>query len=73
VNSTVSALPLNRKFGKVNGTTSRTFNVYIFESKLTLSLLYSLSLGLSIPTIALRLFLFYGRNQVASAITGGFL
>lgn len=57
----------------VDGTTSRTFNLYRFQSKLAFFLPYGLSLGLSIPIIALGLFAFYKRNQGVSAITGGFL
>lgn len=73
LNSTVSALSLNRRFDMVDGTTSRTFNVYRFQNKLAFFLPYGLSLGLSIPIIALGLVAFYKRNQGISAITGGFL
>jgi hypothetical protein len=73
VDSSISVLSLNRGFGTGNGTTSRACNVYLFGSKLTFFLPYGLSVGLGVPVIALGLFLFYGRDQVASAITGGFL
>lgn len=73
LNSTISALSLNKRFQIVDGTTSRTFNLYRFQSKLAFFLPYGLSLGLSIPIIALGLFAFYKRNQGVSAITGGFL
>jgi hypothetical protein len=73
INSTISMLALNRRFGNVNGTTSRAFNAYHFRNKLAFFLPYSLSLGLAIPIIASGLFAFYVRNQRVSAISGGFL
>ncbi|KAJ4381405.1 hypothetical protein N0V86_003756 [Didymella sp. IMI 355093] len=73
INSTISMLSLNKHFDEVNGTLSRAFNVYIFRNKLAFFLPYGLSLGLSLPIIALGLAAFYTRNQGVSAITGGFL
>jgi hypothetical protein len=73
INSTISALSLNKRFDTVAGTTSRTFSVYRFRNKLAFFLPYGLCLGLGLPILALGLAAFYTRNQGVSAITGGFL
>ncbi|KAF2993874.1 hypothetical protein E8E13_001624 [Curvularia kusanoi] len=65
-------LALNRHFDIVNGTVSRTYNVYRFHNRLSFFLPYGLSLGLSLPIILLALRAFRIRNQGVSAITGGF-
>jgi hypothetical protein len=73
INSTISALSLNKRFDTVAGTTSRAFSVYRFRNKLAFFLPYGLCLGLGLPILALGLAAFYTRNQGVSAITGGFL
>ncbi|KAH6639095.1 hypothetical protein C7974DRAFT_387870 [Boeremia exigua] len=73
INTTISAISLNKSFETVNGTVSRTFNIYRFRNKLAFFLPYSLSIGLGVPIIALGLISFYTRNNKTSAISGGFL
>jgi hypothetical protein len=73
LNSTISMLSLNRRFGIVNGTTSLTVNIYRFRGKLAFFLPYSICLGLSVPIIASGLIALFVRNQGVSAITGGFV
>ncbi|KAJ8117316.1 hypothetical protein OPT61_g1458 [Boeremia exigua] len=73
INTTISMLSLNLNIDTVNGTTTRTFNMYRFRDKLAFFLPYSLSLGLAIPIIVLGLAAFYTTNDRTSAITGGFL
>jgi hypothetical protein len=58
LNTTISMLLLNRRFGIVNGTTSRTVNIYQFRG---------------IPIIASGLIALFVRNKGVSAITGGFV
>ena len=73
INTTISALALNKRFKVVNGTETRAFNVYRFKNKLAFFIPYGLSIGLGIPIIALGLLSFYVHNQGTSAISGGFL
>ena len=73
INTTISVMALNTRFGIVNGTETRASNVYRFENKLAFFLPYGLSIGLGIPIIALGLLSFYIHNQGVSAINGGFL
>lgn len=73
INTTISALALNKRFRVVNGTETRAFNVYRFKNKLAFFIPYGLSIGLGIPIIALGLLSFYIHNQGTSAISGGFL
>lgn len=73
INTTISALALNKRFRVVNGTEMRTFNVYQFKNRLAFFIPYGLSIGLGIPIIALGLLSFYIHNQGVSAINGGFL
>ena len=73
INTTISALALDKRFGIVNGTETLTFNVYRFKNKLAFFIPYGLSIGLGIPIIALGLLSFYVHNQSTSAISGGFL
>jgi hypothetical protein len=73
LNTTISMLSLNRRFGIVNGTTSRTVNIYQFRGKLAFFLPYGICLGLSIPIIASGLIALFVRNKGVSAITGGFV
>jgi hypothetical protein len=71
-NTTISALSMNERFDTVNGTESRSFNIYHFQNKLVFFLPYGLSLGLAIPVIVLGLIALYVQNGV-SAISGGFI
>jgi hypothetical protein len=73
LNTTISMLSLNRRFGIVNGTTSRTVNIYQFRGKLAFFLPYGICLGFGIPIIASGLIALFVRNQGVSAITGGFV
>ncbi|KAL1794596.1 hypothetical protein ACET3X_006412 [Alternaria dauci] len=73
INTTISALSLNQRFDMVNGTETRSFNVYRFENKLAFFLPYGLSLALAIPILALGFIALYSQNHGVSAITGGFL
>jgi hypothetical protein len=73
INTTISALSLNERFDLVNGTESRSFNIYRFEHKLTFFLPYGLAFGLAIPIIALGLVALYVQNHGVSAMSGGFL
>jgi hypothetical protein len=73
LNTTISMLSLNRRFGIVNGTTSRTVNIYQFWGKLAFFLPYGICLGLSIPIIASGLIALFVRNKGVSVITGGFV
>ncbi|KAJ4395315.1 hypothetical protein N0V91_010914 [Didymella pomorum] len=73
INSTISTLSRNRVFNVVEGTTTRTFNIYRFRDKVAFFVPYGLSLGLGLPMIALGLIAFYGPNNRVSAITGGFI
>ncbi|KAG9197012.1 hypothetical protein G6514_002538 [Epicoccum nigrum] len=72
INSTINMLSLNKHYGMVDGTVSRAYNVYRFRNRRAFFLPYGLSLGLSLPIIALGLTAFYMRNQSISAISGGF-
>jgi hypothetical protein len=62
-NTTISTLSMNERFDTVNGTESRSFNIYHFQNKLVFFLPYSLSLGLAIPPIVLRLIALYVQNE----------
>jgi hypothetical protein len=73
INTTISAVALNKRFGVVDGTETRAFNVYRFKNKLAFFVPYGLSIVLGIPIIALGLLSFYVHNQGTSAISGGFL
>jgi len=73
INTTISALALNQRFDIVNGTETRTFNVYRFENKLAFFLPYGLSLALAIPILALGFVALYVLNHGVSAISGGFM
>ena len=73
INSTISALSLNKRFDIVAGTPSRAFSVYRFRNELAFFLPYGLCLGLGLPILALGLAAFFTRNLGVSAITGGFL
>ncbi|KAI4644522.1 hypothetical protein J4E93_006427 [Alternaria ventricosa] len=73
INTTISALALNQRFDIVNGTETRTFNIYRFENKLAFFLTYGLSLALAIPVLALGLVALYVQNHGVSAISGGFM
>ncbi|KAI4659434.1 uncharacterized protein J4E78_005862 [Alternaria triticimaculans] len=73
INTTISALALNERFDTVNGTETRTFNVYRFENKLAFFLPYGLSLALAIPILVLGLIALYVQNHGVSAISGGFM
>ena len=73
INTTISALALNQRFDIVNGTETRTFNIYRFENKLAFFLPYGLSLALAIPILALGLVALYVQNHGVSAINGGFM
>jgi hypothetical protein len=73
LNTTISMLSLNKRFGIVNGTTSRTVNIYRFQGKLAFFLPYDICLGLSIPIMASGLIALFVRNKGVSAITGGFV
>jgi len=73
INTTISALALNQRFDTVNGTETRTFNVYRFENKLAFFLPYGLSLALAIPILVLGLLALYVQNHGVSAISGGFM
>jgi hypothetical protein len=73
LNTTISMLLLNRRFDVVNGTTSRTVNIYQFRGKLAFFLPYGVCIGLSIPIIASGLIALFVRNKGVSAITGGFV
>ncbi|KAF7671333.1 hypothetical protein GT037_010658, partial [Alternaria burnsii] len=57
INTTISALALNKRFDMVNGTETRGFNAYRFENKLALILPYAL----------------YVENHGVLAMSGGFL
>jgi hypothetical protein len=73
INTTISTMALNKRYGLVNGTEMRTFNIYRFKNNLAFFLPYGLSIALGIPIIALGLLSFYVHNQGTSAISGGFL
>jgi len=73
INTTISALALNQRFDIVNGTETRTFNIYRFENKLAFFLPYGLSLALAIPILVLGLIALYVQNHGVSAISGGFM
>ncbi|KAI4607625.1 hypothetical protein J4E83_009522 [Alternaria metachromatica] len=73
INTTISALALNQRFDTVNGTETRTFNIYRFENKLAFFLPYGLSLALAIPVLVLGLIALYVQNHGVSAISGGFM
>ncbi|KAI4633708.1 uncharacterized protein J4E87_000872 [Alternaria ethzedia] len=73
INTTISALALNQRFDTVNGTETRTFNIYRFENKLVFFLPYGLSLALAIPILVLGLVALYVQNHGVSAISGGFM
>ncbi|KAI4932336.1 uncharacterized protein J4E92_004238 [Alternaria infectoria] len=73
INTTISALALNQRFDTVNGTETRTFNIYRFENKLAFFLPYGLSLALAIPILVLGLIALYVQNHGVSAISGGFM
>jgi len=73
INTTISALALNERFDIVNGTETRTFNIYRFENKLAFFLPYGLSLALAIPILVLGLVALYAQNHGVSAISGGFM
>jgi hypothetical protein len=73
INTTISALALNKRFNTVNGTESRSFNAYRFQRKLGFFLPYGLTLALALPIIALGLVALYVQNRGVSAISGGFL
>ena len=73
INTTISALALNQRFDTVNGTETRTFNVYRFENTLAFFLPYGLSLALAIPILVLGLVALYIQNHGVSAISGGFM
>jgi hypothetical protein len=73
INTTISALALNKRFDIVNGTESHTFNIYRFQDKLVFFLPYGLCLGLAIPILVLGLIALHVHNNGVSAITGGFV
>jgi hypothetical protein len=73
INTTISALSLNQRFDAVNGTETRTFNVYRFENKLAFFLPYGLLFALAIPILALGFIALYVQNHGVSAINGGFV
>jgi hypothetical protein len=73
INTTISALSLNKNIDTVLGTVTRAFNVYRFRNRLSFFLPYSLCVGLAVPIILLGLVAFYTKNEKTSAITGGFL
>jgi len=73
INTTISALALNQRFDTVNGTETRTFNIYRFENRLAFFLPYGLSLALAIPILVLGLLALYVQNHGVSAISGGFM
>ncbi|KAI4684062.1 hypothetical protein J4E81_009225 [Alternaria sp. BMP 2799] len=73
INTTISALALNQRFDTVNGTETRTFNIYRFENKLAFFLPYGLSLALAIPILMLGFTALYVQNHGVSAISGGFM
>jgi hypothetical protein len=70
VNITISALSLNTWFEMVNGSSTRLFNVYHFENRLSFYLPYSLCLLLTLLVLILG-FLALHHNGV-TAIDGGF-
>ncbi|CAO2649987.1 Nn.00g012790.m01.CDS01 [Neocucurbitaria sp. VM-36] len=70
-NITFAALSLNMWYDRVNGTTSRLFNTYRFENKLSFYLPYGLSLLFTLPVLFMGLIALH-QNGV-SAIDGGFL
>jgi hypothetical protein len=55
INTTISALSLNKRFDVVNGTELRTFNIYRFRNKLAFFLPYGITIGLAVPIITLGL------------------
>jgi hypothetical protein len=65
INTTIPALSMNERFDILNGTESRTFNIYRFEKKLVLCL------GLAIPGLVLGFIALHVHNNGVSAITGG--
>jgi hypothetical protein len=73
MNTTISIISLDERLDVVNGTESRSFNIYHFENKLIFFLPYGLSLGLAIPIIAMGLIALYYQNNGVSAISGGFV
>lgn len=73
INTTISALALNKRFKIVKGTETLNFNAYHFENKLAFFLPYGLSLALAIPILALGFVALYVQNHGVSAISGGFL
>jgi hypothetical protein len=73
INTTISTLSMNERFDIVQGTESRTFNIYHFQNKLAFFLPYGLSLGLAIPILVLGLIALHVHNHGVSAITGGFV
>jgi hypothetical protein len=72
-NTTISALSYSERFDIVDGIETRNYNIYRFKHKLAFFLPYSLSLGLAIPIIALRLIALYVQNNGVSAISGRFV
>ncbi|CAI9625364.1 unnamed protein product [Alternaria burnsii] len=73
INTTISALALNKRFDMVNGTETRGFNAYRFENKLALILPYGLSLVLAVPILVLGFLALYVENHGVLAMSGGFL
>ena len=73
INTTISALALNKRFKIVKGTETLSFNAYHFENKLAFFLPYGLSLALAVPILALGFVALYVQNHGVSAISGGFL
>ncbi|KAF2819631.1 hypothetical protein CC86DRAFT_430414, partial [Ophiobolus disseminans] len=70
-NITISALTLNTYYGLVRGSSSRVFNVYHFEKRLSFYLPYGLSLLFALPILVLGLLAL--RYNGVAAIDGGFV
>jgi hypothetical protein len=70
-NITISSLALNKHFESVNGTSTRVFNVYHFENRLSFYLPYGLCLLFTLPVLVLGLLALH--HNGVTAIDGGFV
>jgi hypothetical protein len=70
-NITISSLSLNTQFQSVNGTSTRVFNIYHFDNRLSFYLPYGLCLIFTLPVLVIGL-LSLQHNGV-TAMDGGFV
>jgi hypothetical protein len=70
-NITISSLSLNTHFQKVDGTSTRVFNVYHFENRLSFYLPYGLCLIFTLPVLVLGLSAL--QHNGVTAMDGGFV